>query len=155
MLPSVATQVYGSWQTELKQLRPAAQRVPHAPQFIGSLCVFAQVPEQFVAPEAQGIVQPPITQLSPDGHMAPQARQFRESFCKFTQVLLQLEKPALQVTLHEPIAQVAVPFVGVSQALLHEPQCAVLVRVSTHIAPQVMLGAMQTVVAVHMPLTQR
>lgn len=51
---------------------PAAQRAPHAPQLLGSVCKLAQVPLQLVCPDGQHV---PLEQICPLEHTLPQRPQ--------------------------------------------------------------------------------
>ena len=64
------------------------QRVPHAPQFDGSVWRLKQLPEQTVWPmmQSEQCVKPPdVEHRMPDGHAFPQAPQLLRSVVRFTQ----------------------------------------------------------------------
>ena len=95
------------------------QRVPHAPQCVGSVCKFTHCPLQLVVPPPHWHC--PATQFSPVGQAVPQAPQANGSVCRFTQLLVQLVSPAAQVALQTPREHTGLPPSAV-QALPHEPQ---------------------------------
>jgi hypothetical protein len=67
-------------QTPEEQIRPALQTVPQAPQLLGSVCSFVQVPLQFVCPEPhEDPLQVPLTQGWALAQAVPQAPQLEGS----------------------------------------------------------------------------
>jgi hypothetical protein len=60
--------------------------VPHAPQLVGSLCVWVHTPRQRSPP--LGHWHWPAWQVVPPAQRTPQPPQFRPSVCWFTQPLV-------------------------------------------------------------------
>jgi hypothetical protein len=88
-------------QTPDVQVVPAAQTTPHAPQFISSVAVFTQTPEQLVLEH----VHTPELQTKPVPHTRPHVPQLRSSVLVFVQSVPQRVRAQLQV----PSSQVQEP----------------------------------------------
>jgi hypothetical protein len=88
---------------------PLAHTVPHAPQFLASVCTLAQVIPQRARPGLQLTTHCPAEQLAtPEPltvHTLPQPPQLFISICSLTHVPPQRAKPGLQLTTHCPAAQ--------------------------------------------------
>jgi hypothetical protein len=87
-------------QTPALHTWPAAQALPHAPQFITSLAVLTQVPAQALWPG--GHTQAPALQRPPPPQREPQAPQFSGSDCSWTHAPPQAVRPAAHVAAQTP-----------------------------------------------------
>lgn len=68
-----------------EQIDPAPQMVPHVPQFVGSVCVFVQVPAQTIAPAAMPVhTHEPDRHACAGGQVIPHAPQLFASNCVLT-----------------------------------------------------------------------
>ena len=65
------------------QKSPAAQRIPQAPQFVGSLCASTHAFMQLVVPV--GHAHTPAVHGTVPGHRLPQRPHWVRSVCVFTQ----------------------------------------------------------------------
>jgi hypothetical protein len=88
--------------------------LPHEPQLLLSLAVFAQSPSPRFAPVAhcvKPVVQAhvPSLQATPPGHAVPHNPQFRLSTQVLTQPASQGVEPTAQLSVHEPETQVVFP----------------------------------------------
>jgi hypothetical protein len=81
------------------------QAVPHPPQFVGSLLVFAHVPLQLVCPEGHATRQVPLLHALLAGHAVLHPPQWFGSVSRLTQVPLQLVDPAWHDTAQAPLVQ--------------------------------------------------
>lgn len=129
------------------QLCPVAHARAHAPQCIALVLRLTSQPSttaalQSAKPGAQvPIPQTPVVHpelaLGRDAQSRPHAPQLRGSLCTLVSQPLaalpsQFANPALQApNPHAPLTHDAVALAGRGQALLHEPQCVVLVSVLT------------------------
>jgi hypothetical protein len=87
----------------LSQTWPAVQAVPQPPQWVGSVCVSTQRPEQSVSLPLQPHV--PVLQVSPTAQVFPQPPQFSGSVFVSTHCAPQLVVPARQLAAQMPLEQ--------------------------------------------------
>jgi hypothetical protein len=85
-----------------RQVCPAGQAIPQAPQFAASRVMSVQRPLQIWVWQ---IRHTPVTQVSPAAQLLPQAPQFNGSSAKFTHSPPQLEVGRAQPA-HMPFSQV-------------------------------------------------
>jgi hypothetical protein len=114
----------------------SAQLVPHAPQFAGSIDVFAQkrasAGPQVVAGVAQVVPQTPPEHTRPAAQGVVQSPQWALSVWRLKQLSPHWVSPALHETAQAPLAQV----LPGGQALPHAPQWALSVARSRQVPPQ-------------------
>ncbi len=110
---------------------PAPHVVPHAPQFLPSVCVLTQVfPQRVVEPPQ---LQVPLKQpMAPGPHAWPQPPQLFTSKFVLTHAPLQLVKKPAHIAVHMPNWH-AWPL---AHATPQPPQFLTSVRVLTHVEPQ-------------------
>lgn len=87
------------WHTPATHGDPAAQMLPHAPQFCPLVCVSTQMPPHAVCVGghvAHGALQTPFTQPVPAGHTWPHAPQLLTSMLVYVHVPPQFVEPLLQ-----------------------------------------------------------
>jgi hypothetical protein len=132
-------------QTPRSHTCPAAQALPHAPQFARSLWASTQVTAPPSSPPQRrrfaGHSTPhrPAAQVCPAAQALPHAPQLARSLCTSAQVFPQSVYDDGQLCAHAPFAQT----LPGGQALPHAPQWATLRCGSTHCPPQTRSPAMQ------------
>ena len=116
------------WQAGVFPLHASLQ----APQCAGSLAMSTQPPLQAVIPGGQARLQEPRLQISFDLQALPQAPQCCLFLPTSTQLPPQLVRPLGQPAVEQaPLTHEA----PLGQTLLHSPQCAALLLVSTQPLP--------------------
>jgi len=86
----------------MEQTSPAAQVVPQAPQFLGSLTVSTQAAPHLVAPPAQLMAHWPMEQTSPAAQAVLQAPQFLGSLAVSTHAVPHIVTPGPHAGLAPP-----------------------------------------------------
>ena len=124
----------------LEQTLPEPQALPHAPQWLLSVCLLTHAPPQAERPALQPGVQLPATptMLPPTGaggQALPQSPQLFGSLLVLTHAPLHAENPSLHEYAHLPATHAGAPLGTPGQATPQAPQCAGLVVVSTHSVP--------------------
>jgi hypothetical protein len=108
------------------------QAVPQAPQLFGSVSVLVHDAPHWVIPISHDVLQLPIEQ-TPDAHGLPQLPQLLGSVCRLVQLVPPSPMQSVEPPAHVHMEEAHI--VPIVHAVLHPPQFALSVTVSTQLVP--------------------